>query len=178
MASHPFDHSNINISFVDGHYLIMLTYVHEVIKGIKHVEHDSPLRDLVLAILGYQKNPVRIFIRPTDTLSCNVFLDTIQKLLHGFMAIYTTSALSPCAESSTIYLDFRPVRVKWSRFNKVESLECAFRLSETRNDREVFDISVHNNERDGHEYRSISYRQQLSFLLDSVIVEVILNWSD
>jgi hypothetical protein len=73
-------------------------------------------------------------------LSCFEFLKTIESLLDGWMAIYKTSALSPCPDSSKISLQSEVVRLTWSR---VDHNECVVRYKYTAH--EVFDISVCNS---------------------------------
>ena len=72
-------------------------------------------------------------------LGCCEFLKIIESLLDGWMAIYQTSALSPCPESAKICLMSEVVRVKWSR---VDLNECVVRYKYTAH--EVFDVSVCN----------------------------------
>ena len=73
---------------------------------------------LVLALLGYQIKPFRMSI---PALGCCEFLKIIESLLDGWMAIYTTSALSPCPEPAKISIESEVVRVNWSR---VDLNEC------------------------------------------------------
>jgi hypothetical protein len=110
-----------------------------VIKGIddfESVRHISSLRSLVHALLGYQNKPFRMCI---PAIGCCEFLKTIQSLLDGWMAIYQTTALSPCPDSSVISLQSEVIRVTWSR---VDLNECVIRYKYSAD--EVFDISVCN----------------------------------
>jgi hypothetical protein len=99
---------------------------------------------LVLALLGYQIKPFRMSI---PALGCCEFLKIIESLLDGWMAIYQTSALSPCPGSAKISLVSEVVRVKWSR---VDLNECVVRYKYTSH--EVFDVSVCNNYCGSDEY--------------------------
>lgn len=139
MAPRPFQSTEIKVSLCDGHYLVLLNHVHDVIKGIdsfESVRNLSSLRILVLALLGHQVKPFRMSI---PALNCTEFLKRLESLLDGWMAIYQTSALSPCPESAKISLTSHVVRVKWS---KVDLNELAIRYSYI--DDEVFDITVCN----------------------------------
>jgi len=110
-----------------------------VIKGIddfEDVRHISPLRSLVHALLGYQSKPFRMYIA---AIHCCEFLKIVQSLLDGWMAIYQTTALSPCPDSSVISLQSEVIRVTWSR---VDLNECVIRYKYSTD--EVFDISVCN----------------------------------
>jgi hypothetical protein len=147
MAPYPFRSREIKVSLHDGHYLVLLQHVNDVIKGIdsfESVHQVSPLRMLVLALLGYQNKPFRMSI---SALDCCEFLKTIESLLDGWMAIYQTSALSPCPDSAKISLKSEVVRVNWSR---VDRTECVVRFRYTAH--EVFDISVCNTRCGSNEY--------------------------
>ena len=140
-APSPYQSSMIKITLRDGHYILLLEHLNDVIKGIdsfESVRHISPLRRLVHALLGYQVKPFRMSIQALD---CCEFLKKIQSLLDGWMAIYQTSALSPCPESTQISLVSEVVRVSWSR---VDHNECVVRYKHTA--LEVFDISVCNDD--------------------------------
>ena len=140
-APSPYQSSMIKITLRDGHYILLLEHLNDVIKGIdsfESVRHISPLRRLVHALLGYQIKPFRMSILALD---CCEFLKVIQSLLDGWMAIYQTSALSPCPESTQISLVSEVVRVSWSR---VDHNECVVRYKHTA--LEVFDISVCNDD--------------------------------
>ena len=122
-----------------GHYILLLQHLNDVIKGIdcfESVRHISPLRTLVHALLGYQIEPFRMKI---PARGCCEFLKTIESLIDGWMAIYTTSALSPCPESAKISLESEVIRVNWSR---VDLNECVVRYKYSHH--EVFDVSVCN----------------------------------
>ena len=138
-APSPYQKSTIKITLLDGHYVVLLQHLNDVIKGVdsfESVRHISPLRKLVHALLGYQIKPFRMSI---PALGCCEFLKIIESLLDGWMAIYQTSALSPCPESAKICLMSEVVRVKWSR---VDLNECVVRYKYTAH--EVFDVSVCN----------------------------------
>ena len=135
----PFESRTIRVSLHDGHYLVLLHHVNDVIKEIdsfESVSHVSSLRMLVLALLGYQDKPFRMTI---PALGCCEFLKTIESLLDGWMAIYQTGALSPCPDSAKISLKSEVVRLNWS---KVDLTEIVVRYKYTTH--EVFDISVCN----------------------------------
>jgi hypothetical protein len=139
MAPSPYERSTIKIALHDGHYVLLLEHLNDVIKGIDtfdSVRHISPLRILVHALLGYQIKPFRIKI---PARGCCEFLTTIESLLDGWMAIYTNSALSPCPGSAKISLESEVVRVNWSR---VDLNECVVRYKYSHH--EVFDVSVCN----------------------------------
>ena len=70
-------------------------------------------------------------------LGCCEFLKIIESLLDGWMAIYRTSALSPCPESAKISLVSEGVRMNWSR---VDLNQCVVRYKYIAH--EVFDVSV------------------------------------
>jgi hypothetical protein len=115
MAPSPFKSSEIKVSLHDGHYLVLLNHVNDVIKGLdsfESVRHRSSLRTLVLALLGNQDKP---FIMSIPALDCCEFMKRTELLLDGWMAIYQTSALSPCPDSAKIFLKSEVVRVNWSR---------------------------------------------------------------
>ena len=138
-APSPYQRSTIKITLNDSHYVLVLEHLNDVVKGIdsfESVRHISPLRILVHALLGYQIKPFRINI---PARGCCEFLKTIESLLDGWMAIYTTSALSPCPESAKISLESEVVRVNWSR---VDLNECVVRYKYSHH--EVFDVSVCN----------------------------------
>jgi hypothetical protein len=129
----------IKVTLRDGHYLVLLNHVNDVIKGVdsfESVRHRSSLRTLVLALVGYQSKP---FIMSFPALDCCEFVKMIKLLLDGWMAIYQTSALSPCPDSAKISLKSEVIRVNWSR---VDLNEIAIRYKHT--DVEVFDIAVCN----------------------------------
>ena len=139
MAPRPFQSTEIKVSLRDGHYLVLLNHVNDVIKGIdsfESVRNFSSLRMLVLALLGHQEKPFRISI---PALNCCEFLKRIQSLLDGWMAIYQTTELSPCPDSAKISLTSHVVRVQWSKVN-LNELAIRYRYS----DEEVFDIAVCN----------------------------------
>jgi hypothetical protein len=163
MAPYPYHSIQIKVSLMDGHYLILLEHVNDVIKefdGFENIRHISPLRDLVLALLGYKKEPFRMYISSIPKFGCCEILNALQKLLDGWMSIYTTSALSPCSKSETISLESQVVRVSWSR---VDRLEFAFRFSEKSNHHSCFDISVHSTELGSDEYH-INFLPSSTFL--------------
>jgi hypothetical protein len=60
------------------------------------------MRNLLLAILGYQRKP--FFVTIPRFSNCVSFLKVIESILDGFMSIYTKSALSPCSQPRTIAL--------------------------------------------------------------------------
>ena len=139
-APFPYESITIKVTLRDFHYILLLEHVNDVIKGIDQFETISPatsLRYLVLALLGFQDKPFRIRIPTPDA---NIFQQTVEKLIAGWMAIYQTSALSPCQDSATVSLISEVLRVKWSR---VDLNECVVRYKHTC--QEVFDISVHND---------------------------------
>lgn len=147
MAPGPYKSMEIKVTLRDGHYLVLLNHVNDVIKGIdsfESVRHLSSLRKLVLALLGYQIKPFRMCIPAMD---CCEFLKRIETLVNGWMAIYQTSALSPCPDSAKTSLKSEVVRVKWSR---VDLNELTFRYTCT--DGTVFDIAVHNTYCRSEEY--------------------------
>ena len=138
-APSPYQSCKIKITLRDGHYILLLQHVNDVIKGIdsfESVRHISTLRMLVHALLGYQIKPFRMSI---PALGCCEFLKIIESLLDGWMAIYRTSALSPCPESAKISLVSEGVRVNWSR---VDLNQCVVRYKYIAH--EVFDVSVFN----------------------------------
>jgi hypothetical protein len=93
-------------------------------------------------------------------LGCCEFLKIIESLLDGWMAIYTTSALSPCPESAKISLMSEVVRVNWSR---VGLNECVVRYKYTGH--EVFDVSVCNTYCGSDEYL-FNFMPSALFLFD------------
>ena len=136
-APSPYQSCKIKITLRDGHYILLLQHVNDVIKGIdsfESVRHISTLRMLVHALLGYQIKPFRMSI---PALGCCEFLKIIESLLDGWMAIYRTSALSPCPESAKISLVSEGVRVNWSR---IDLNQCVVRYKYIAH--EVFDVSV------------------------------------
>ena len=146
-APFPFGSRTIKVSLHDGHYLVLLHHVNDVIKEIDSLEsvrHVSSLRMLVLALLGYQDKPFRMSIHVLD---CCEFLKILESLLDGWMAIYQTSALSPCPDSAKISLKSEVVRVSWSR---VDLTECVVRYKYTTD--QVFDISVCNTSCGSNDY--------------------------
>ena len=144
MAPSPFESTEIKVSLRDGHYLVLLNHVNDVIKGTDSVRNFSSLRMLVLALLGHQEKPFRISI---PALNCCEFLKRIDSLLDGWMAIYQTSALSPCPDSAKISLTSHVVRVQWSKVD-LNELAVRYRYSED----EVFDIAVCNTHCGSDEY--------------------------
>ncbi len=146
-APSPYQRSTIKITLRDGHYILLLQHLNDVIKGIdcfESVRHISPLRLLVHALLGYQIKPFRMYI---PAMGCCDFLKIIESLLNGWMAIYQTGALSPCPESAKISLASEVIRVNWSR---VDHSECVVRYKHTAH--EIFDISVCNTYVGSEEY--------------------------
>ena len=70
---------------MDGHYLILLEHVNDVIKefdGFENIRHISPLRDLVLALLGYQKEPFRMYISSIPKFGCCEILNAHVNIHH------------------------------------------------------------------------------------------------
>ena len=91
-AQSPYQRSTIKITLHDGHYVLPFQHLNDVVKwndSFESVCHISPLRILVHALLGYQIKPFRINI---PARGCCEILKTIESLLDGWMAIYTTSA--------------------------------------------------------------------------------------
>jgi len=159
-APSPYQKTTIKITLRDGHYVLLLEHLNDVVKGIdsfESVRHISPLRILVHALLGYQIKPFRMSI---PALGCCEFLKIIESLLDGWMAIYTTSALSPCPESAKISLMSEVVRVNWSR---VGLNECVVRYKYTGH--EVFDVSVCNTYCGSDEYL-FNFMPSALFLFD------------
>jgi hypothetical protein len=72
-------------------------------------------------------------------IHCCEFLKIVQSLLDGWMAIYQSTALSPCPDSSRIFLQSEVIRATWSR---VDLNEYVIRYKHRGG--EVFDISVCN----------------------------------
>jgi hypothetical protein len=95
----------VKIMLPEFHYLLLLDHLTEVLRGID-VGIDSivtsPLRNLLLAILGYNRKP--FFVTLPRFSNCVSFLKVIETILDGFMSIYTKSALSPCSQPRTIAL--------------------------------------------------------------------------
>jgi hypothetical protein len=93
-------------------------------------------------------------------IHCCEFLKIVQSLLDGWMAIYQSTALSPCPDSSRIFLQSEVIRVTWSR---VDLNEYVIRYKHRGG--EVFDISVCNTHCGGDVYL-IRFVPSAYFLFD------------
>ena len=122
------------------HYLLLLDHLTEVLRGID-VGIDSivtsPLRNLLLAILGYQRKP--FFVTIPRFSNCVSFLKVIETFLDGFMSIYTKSALSPCPLSRTIALCLTVPVVNFSENGHQHGL---FRYISNEDYRDKMDVEV------------------------------------
>jgi len=120
--------------------LLLLDHLTEVIRGI-NVDKDSmctsPMRNLLLAILGYQRKP--FFVTIPRFSNCVSFLKVIETFLDGFMSIYTKSALSPCPLSRTIALCLTVPVVNFSENGHQHGL---FRYISNEDYRDKMDVEV------------------------------------
>ena len=97
----------------------------------------SPMRNLLLAILGYQRKP--FFVTIPRFSNCVSFLKVIETFLDGFMSIYTKSALSPCPLSRTIALCLTVPVVNFSENGHQHGL---FRYISNEDYRDKMDVEV------------------------------------
>jgi hypothetical protein len=130
----------VKIMLPEFHYLLLLDHLTEVLRGID-VGIDSivtsPLRNLLLAILGYQRKP--FFVTIPRFSNCVSFLKVIETFLDGFMSIYTKSALSPCPLSRTIALCLTVPVVNFSENGHQHGL---FRYISNEDYRDKMDVEV------------------------------------
>jgi hypothetical protein len=97
----------------------------------------SPLRNLLLAILGYQRKP--FFVTIPRFSNCVSFLKVIETFLDGFMSVYTKSALSQCPLSRTIALCLTVPVVNFSENGHQHGL---FRYISNEDYRDKMDVEV------------------------------------
>jgi hypothetical protein len=147
----------VKIMLPEFHYLLLLDHLTEVLRGID-VGIDSivtsPLRNLLLAILGYNRKP--FFVTLPRFSNCVSFLKVIETILDGFMSIYTKSALSPCSMSRTIALC---LTIPVVNFYENGHQHCLFRFISNEDFRDKMDVEV-------NQCHSLSLGDYYSFKFD------------
>jgi hypothetical protein len=132
----------VKLALADGLYIVLLDHFTRVIGEVddwSETRLESPLRNLMLACLGYQPKPFLVLL--PQCLDSSSFLKMINSLVFEWIAIYSRSALSPCPFQSTVSLRSTSVVLNWNEPGE-KCVEIMYEAGEDAND--VFQVSVEN----------------------------------